>query len=160
MAHRSTARGITYIEVMVALSLLMLLGIGIAPVSWSWYRSVIARSGRSTLLVALRHARAESLDGDCEGSICQTGAPHGLSIQPGRFVIFQGGSYASRDTAYDEVFDSASSLQAASSAATTEVVFAALTADVAAPADFVLKDRNERVSTTSIGRLGEISQAY
>ena len=150
-------RGITYIEIIVVMSIFILFGTCAAPMSFSWYRSTLSRSSRATLLIALRHARAETLAHKCGGDGCSAGASHGVSIRPGRIVLFQGESYAARDETFDEVFDSDAVLATSSA---SEVVFASSTADVAAPFDLVIVDRDGRSSTTSVGRLGEISQSY
>lgn len=150
-------RGITYIEVMVSLSILIMLGASIAPLSYAWYRSMVSRSARDALQIALRHARAESQSDQCEGTDCSAGAAHGVAVQSGRFTVFQGTSYSSRDARFDEDIGSDAPREIAGA---SEAVFASQTADVSAPADFVLTDQEGRISTTSVGSLGQISQTY
>jgi type II secretory pathway pseudopilin PulG len=157
MSTPDSSRGMTYIEILVAISIFILLGTCVAPISFAWYGATISRSSRSSLLIALRHARAESLENSCEGETCSAGMSHGVSIQPGSLVVFQGDSYASRDERFDEVFESDASSDPDEA---SEVVFAASTADAPDPVVFVLHDRDGRNSTTSVGALGEISQTY
>ncbi|HVM73266.1 MAG TPA: hypothetical protein VMU13_00070 [Candidatus Paceibacterota bacterium] len=154
MLLQSAARGISFIEVIIVMALIALVANYTFVVSVGAYRATLRHMSRSSLVTALQHARAESITGHCEAQLCATGMPHGVFIQHGTYVVFEGGSYALRDTAADEVI---SADPATTARGLFEIVFAANTGDVEETGDIVLSDPTGFTSTTTIGSEGQIS---
>ena len=146
-------RGMTLIEILVVLGLFTIIGSFALPVSLSMVRDSSYHADRASLIAALQHARAESVDDACAGSSCNAGAPHGVSIQPHTYVIFQGPHYASRDAVQDEVIDANPSV---GHGGVSEIIFAPSSGDVAAPGEIVLTDASGHASTITVGSEGEI----
>lgn len=147
-------QGLTLIEIMVVLGLMAVVGSFALMVSFDAYRDSSYHADRAALIAALQHARAESIDDVCEGEACTGGTPHGVSIEPSRYVIFQGLSYASRDADADEIIDADPTI---SHSGLSEVVFAISSGDVAQTGDILLTDASGHTSTTTIGSEGQIS---
>ena len=99
----SIARGFTLIEIAVVIGLLALIaGIGLV-VGLGSYQSTLRRDAHNTLQTALIHAQAEALAGVCAGAGCVGPVAHGVYTATSSYVIFEGTSYATRDTAEDVV---------------------------------------------------------
>ena len=153
-ARAPCAGGMTLVEVVIVLALMVVVGNFALLISCSSYRGVSYHTDRANLVAALEHARAQAIDDVCDGSACSDGAPHGVSIQSDRYVIFQGSSYSTRDMSLDEVVEANSSI---THSGTPEVTFSAGSGDVIAPGLIVLSDAYGRTSTTTIGEFGQIS---
>lgn len=90
-----TLAGFTLIEVLIVLGLFgVLFGISL-PISLDSYRSYILTSETKNLLSVVRRARSLAIAND-------HGISHGVSLESDRFILFQGSSFAGRDSAFDE----------------------------------------------------------
>ena len=141
------------IEVLVVLALALIVGGFALMVSFDAYRHASYHADRASLIAALEHARAESIDNVCDGAVCASSAAHGVSIQDDRYVIFQGPEYASRLVDADESIDANPAI---AHSGLSEVVFATSSGDVMDTGTIVLADASGITSTISIGSEGQI----
>lgn len=111
-----TQNGFTLIEIVILFGIfaaLMALGL---PIGIDTYRSYLLTSDTSLVLSVLGRAQEYSFSN-------RNVAPHGVSFQSGKMVVFQGGSYASRTSGYDEDFPESGG---STITAPSEVVFSQL----------------------------------
>lgn len=141
------------LEMIVVMGIFSLVG-GLALfVSMDTYRGSNFHSDRNTFIASLQRARTQSMNNICLGSGCTDGKPHGVKVLSGNtIVVFQGTSYATRDSAVDSVF----ALNIASATGDSEFVFDRLSgASTAASA--TLADDSGRTSVVTINSEGQIS---
>lgn len=101
--HQSKDKGFTIMEVMISLGIfLILLGLT-TPFVLQFYNRYQLDAERTTFIALLRQARAMSLTGE-------NGATHGVYLASSQFTIFEGVSYATRDTSIDQTFERNSSV--------------------------------------------------
>mgnify|MGYP003393241446 CR=1 FL=1 len=146
-------KGFTLIEILVVLGIITIIGSISIIMGVDDYRRQLFRSDRDVLITALQHARAQSVSNICLGDGCDNGKPHGVYISDDEYIMFQGESYATRDTDVDAVIDADSDIE---QSGISEVVFEQLSGDVSSPGDIVLTDSLGRVSTTTVGSEGQI----
>jgi hypothetical protein len=103
--------------------------------------------------MTMQKARSQSENNVCLGSGCTEGKPHGVAFQSDRYVMFQGLTYASRDTAQDEFVEANPGITRTS--AFTEVVFSQLTGDANTSGTIMLADgvRSAQISINYAGRI-------
>lgn len=108
--------GLTLLELMLSIALISILTVISIPV----YQGFQVKNDLdlTTTQVAQTLRRAQVLSQAVDG-----GTNWGMAIADGNIVLFKGTSYATRDTAYDEVTDLPGSLTASG---VTEVVFSTL----------------------------------
>jgi len=158
----NTRSGFTLIELVVVLALIaMVSGFGLI-VSMENYRGYSFHNERDTLVTLLTKARSQAVSNMCFGASCTNGRPHGLHLEPHHYTLFQGDSYATRDTAVDEVLDARYEGVSAVVPSFTDIVFAQLSGKaVANPlgvATITLIDSaGKDTSTISINTEGQIS---
>ncbi len=152
------ARGLTLIEVLVVMTLVVVL-IGVSLlISMESYRGTSFRNERNTVIALLQRARSQSMANFCQG--CNDGKPHGVAIRPAdnpnKYVLFQGTAYSTRDMAYDSIFDASPHVEAAGM---SEVVFAQLSAITTTSGGslLTLSDFAGYTSVISLGSEGQIS---
>jgi prepilin-type N-terminal cleavage/methylation domain-containing protein len=152
MANR-VVRGFTLIEIVVVIGIITILAALIAFVDLNNYRGDAFRAEVSALGVALQTARADSLN-----NINQE--MHGVAIHPGGYdgyVLFQGGSYATRDSTYDESIKAAYGVTFGASSP-TEIVFQQLSGDTSYDGDITFIDPNRAMTMAiTINHEGKIS---
>ena len=96
MGQYGYGRGFTLFEVLIVIGLFTLLG-GLALfMSMDSYRGSSFRSDRDLLVSLLQHARARAMNNMCIGT-CTDGKPHGVRVEPDRYVVFQGPGYSPSD---------------------------------------------------------------
>ena len=140
----SQPKGFTLLEILIAMSIVIVL-IGFAYfIGFDFYRNQALRSDEITVVSILRTARSRAM-----ANINQ--APHGFAFQNDRYILFQGSSYASRNQAYDEV-TGISPLMTATG--TEEVVFEQLSGN--ANASTILLFTSAASSTIFINNEGRI----
>ena len=100
-------------------------------VSLDTFRDYSLRDERNLIVSALHKARSQSVNNMCftAAAPCTDGKPHGVRIEAGQYVIFQGPDFAGRDTAVDEIIKSV--YAPAATTGFTEVVFSPLSANAA-----------------------------
>lgn len=151
--------GFTLLEVLVVMGLIiMVAGFGLV-VSFESYRGYNFRSERDTIVSVLQKARSQAINNMCFGAGCTNGKPHGVYFGTiGKYIIFQGTSYATRDTAVDETINAANA--SASISGIQSVVFSTLSGDAvtvpASPATLTVIDTGAHTSTITVDASGRI----
>jgi hypothetical protein len=92
------------------------------------FRKSSLRGERDKLVAMIHKARAESMNNICLGTGCTAGKAHGVHLSGGQYVLFQGTSYAARDTAVDIV--TVPEYPVSFSGPVSDVVFDTLSGDV------------------------------
>lgn len=122
------ARGFTMIELLIVFALVAIAGAFALFVSMDTLRASTLRSDRNLYVSALQRARAQAMNNICASAGCADGKAHGVKIESdGRFIIFEGASFASRDQTLDSVFR----FTTATTTDLAEVVFAQLSGNSA-----------------------------
>lgn len=95
---RNTNRGFTLVELLLSIATIGVLSAITAPV---WSR-IQTKNDLDVAMVTLAHSlrRAQALSVASDGD-----SVWGVETLSGSITVFKGGSYATRDTTYDEVFD-------------------------------------------------------
>lgn len=148
--------GFTIIEILVVVSLFAVIsGFGLI-VGMDSYRGYAFRADRDTLVSLLERARSQSINNICVGASCTNGKPHGVFVDAvsSRYILFQGATYATRDSANDEV---AAASPLVGRSGLSEVVFAQLSGNASPAGDIVLSGAVGQISTVSINAVGRIS---
>ncbi|MFA6429177.1 MAG: type II secretion system protein [Patescibacteria group bacterium] len=114
-----TAPGFTLLELMLTVALIAILALFSLPVlqSFQLRNDLDLALPTVTQLIHRAQTLARANDGD---------QPWGIKIQPGGITLFQGASYATRQTAFDEVTELSPLIDASG---VNELVFAKLTGD-------------------------------
>ncbi len=99
----------TLIEMLVVLALVGIIGGFALFTSLDTYRGTSFRSDRDLVVALLERSRSQAMNNLCSGG-CTNGKPHGVAIRPSNhltsYVAFQGQTYATRDVAVDDIFNS------------------------------------------------------
>jgi Tfp pilus assembly protein FimT len=120
-------KGFTIFEIVFALALFaILVALGL-PVGLDAYRHYLLSSETNNFLNLLRRAQAQSFGN-------QNTSGHGIYIQSNQYVIFQGGSYASRSSSYDENYPRSTDIAVTGP---TEVDFSAVSGNSNVSSTFV-----------------------
>lgn len=131
-------RGVTLIELLISIAILMtILGVGFG-FSARTYRRYIVDAERDTIVNIFLRARSRAMAN-------VNGSAHGIYVGADDLIVFQGVSYASRAATYDEIYPRTAGLAISGP---SEFVFQALHA-AAAPSG-TLTIGNE-VKSVSIG---------
>lgn len=152
MAHK----GFTLLEILIVMGLvLMVVGLGLI-VSFDDYRGFAFRNERDIVVNVIQKARSQAIHNMCFGASCTDGTPHGVYFgAPGAYIIFQGATYATRDTAVDEVIPARD--KAAVMSGMQSVVFNQLRADAATTGGATLTvTQFERSSVITVDPEGRI----
>ena len=121
MSKKLSSNGFTLLEVLLSVAIISLL----AGLSLSVYRVLIKKNdldiAATTVAASLRRAQilSQAVDRDEAGSVLW-----GVKVQSESIILFNGPSYAARDTALDEIFDVPATVSIGGS---TEIVFAKFT---------------------------------
>lgn len=109
--------GFTLIELLLSISVIMIIAGMSAPIYQSFQVRNDLDIATVTIAQSLRRAEvlAQAVDGDTNW---------GVDIRTGSITVFKGASYATRDTAFDELFDVPTSITPSGA---SEVVFAKFT---------------------------------
>lgn len=128
--QKKSKSGFTLIEILISLGIFAILfAIGL-PLSLDSYRNYILNSETSNLVTLIRRAESLALSNVHNSS-------HGIYIEEDRIILFEGESYAARNTAFDEEFERA---EVVSISGPTEIVFSALESKPNAAVSFVLSN--------------------
>lgn len=144
-ADRNHETGTSLIEILIVIGIFgLIISLGLVT-SFNSYRRSNLRAERDILVSVLAKARNQSISNVNE-------SPHGISVQPGNYVIFQGSSYATRDTSVDEDVPYVSSLTVSG---TNEIVFVQLTGEVTTPGTITISFQSNPadISVNSEGRI-------
>lgn len=150
-------KGFTLMEILLVLGLMGIVFSFTAFISFDTYHGSNFRNERGNIQGALLRARSRSINNVCSGP-CLKGQAHGVHFSPTQYTLFQGDSYATRNTAYDESYTTNSGFTLSD---LTDVMFYQLSGDATTtPAgvwDLVMHDSTNHISTTSINQYGQIT---
>ncbi len=103
----SNLRGVTLVEMLIVISLLISLASLGLFVSFSHYQGVHFRDERMLVIGTLQKARSQALAHLCFAPACTAGVSHGVYFgTPGEYVVYEGDSYATRHETEDERIES------------------------------------------------------
>ena len=91
-------QGITLIEILLVILLIVFLALFIFPVGISFYKSQQLQTHTQGILQTLRLAQLKAM-------AVEQDSPFGVYITNANYILFKGNSFATRDVPYDEVFD-------------------------------------------------------
>lgn len=119
MPNQSIRRGISLLETLLSVSIIVLLAGMAAPVYFSFQVRNDLDVTQVSIAQTLRRAQilAQAVDGD---------SAWGLKVQPGALIMFKGINFSSRDPSFDEQFDVAASV---TPAGVDEIVFSKVSGD-------------------------------
>lgn len=116
-----TNRGFSVVEILLSSAILVIIFALGAPVTLDFYQSQLLTSERDKLIGIIKRARTLSLANKNKSA-------HGVYIDNNQYLLFEGSSYAARNTAYDEFFTHSSALVFSG---VSEIIFAPLSGDAA-----------------------------
>jgi type II secretory pathway pseudopilin PulG len=90
-------RGVTLIELLLACSIILVIGMFMFPIGMAFYYAQMRSSAHDGLESALRKAQQYSITG-------KNASAHGVKLEDGGYVLYEGSSYAVRDVEEDEVY--------------------------------------------------------
>ncbi len=157
MASRriSIRKGFTLLEVLIILGLISVVGALGLIISLDDYRAFHMHNERDMVVAVLHKARSQAINNMCFGAGCTDGKPHGVYFgHAGNYIIYQGTSYAARDTSVDEVIEAKD--DAATVTGASDVTFAPLTGNVTATRTVTVTDISGRVSAITIEPEGRV----
>lgn len=144
-------------EILIVMGLVAIVGGMTAVIGLDGLQGYLYRSDESQVLTALQHARAQAMGNVCLGPACSDGMPHGVAVMPNdhpnAVVVFQGASYATRDSSLDAIIDLHPTT---THSGIGEVVFAQLSGNVTAPGTITLSDPTGRSSSVVVGAWGQL----
>ncbi len=143
---KSGAVGLTLIEILIVAGIIVFLaGLGLF-LGIDFYKNYSFYSERNIIVGILEKARNQALN-----NIGQSN--HGVYFQTSNYVIFQGNSYASRNSAYDQIIPASSLINRSG---LQEIIFNQLNGESSTSGDIILSGGNH-TSTISINNEGGIN---
>jgi prepilin-type N-terminal cleavage/methylation domain-containing protein len=100
---RNKNSGFSLIEILIVLGIFAFVAALTLFVSLDVYRGDSFHAEEDRLFTSLEKARSQAISNMCFGPGCTDGKPHGVHFATTQYTIFQGASWATRDTALDEV---------------------------------------------------------
>jgi len=153
-------RGFTLMEVLIVMALLGIIFSLAAFINLDAYRGSSFRNERDTLVGVLEEARSQAMNGICVGGSCTDSKPYGVHITSTNYTIFQGATYATRDTTYDDVV-AIGPLVSIASGSFTDVIFAQLSGDAttlpAGATSTTITDGMGHTSVISVSSFGQVT---
>ncbi|KKR55704.1 MAG: hypothetical protein UT92_C0001G0047 [Candidatus Curtissbacteria bacterium GW2011_GWA1_40_24] len=128
----NSKNGFTIIEITIVIAIMAAIFGFTAVFGMSFYRQYSFFSEKNNLVAILRKARSRAMS-----NINQSA--HGIYIGSSQYVLFQGSSYASRDSQFDQIFDKS---KAVSASGLNEAVFSPSRGDSSASGTIILTDIN------------------
>lgn len=160
-ARNDARTGFTLLEVLVVIGILTLVAGAGTFFGLESVRGNSFRNDRDMLVAVLQKARSQSTSNMCFGSGCSGGKSHGVRVESGQYVIFQGADWASRDSAVDEAISINTGTVTVSGplgVVPYDVVFAQLSGDAnPATAEITVVDTAGHSSLISINGEGRIA---
>lgn len=143
--NRSCIKGFTFIEIAVVVGILGLIFVLGLPVGIEAYKNYLLTSEIRNFLTIIRRAENLAFSNNYESA-------HGLALEPDRFVLFRGNSYALRNPSFDEEYLRSPSI---SVTGFSELIFSPLSGTPNATATITFSN-NLRSQELSINEAGVI----
>lgn len=137
------------LEVLLTMALLAILAGFSMPVAYQWLHYNEADIAAATIAQNLRRAQALSRANDGDAS-------WGVAVDPSdndQIILFQGSSYATRTTAFDEAFDLSPIITVSG---VSEVVFDQLTGETADTGTITLTTVNSQTRAITVNAYGAV----
>lgn len=130
---------------MIIIGILALLITISLPLTINFYKTRALDVHEQGIVQTLRRAQLKAMSVEADSSF-------GAYITSGQYVLFKGSSYATRDPAYDEVFDLPDNLQVSG---LSEVVFSKLRGTPSDTGTIILTidNQTETININEIGRI-------
>ncbi len=130
---------------MMAMAVLALLIAVSLPLALSFYKTRQLDVCENGIVQALRRAQLKAMSVEADSTF-------GVYISSNQYVLFKGSSYATRDTAYDEVTDLPANLQISG---LSEIVFSKLNGTTLNTGNITLTidNRSETININALGRI-------
>jgi prepilin-type N-terminal cleavage/methylation domain-containing protein len=113
-------KGFTLIEILLVVGIAIIIFFLSAPFGLNFYRTQILNETQSDVVSALQTARHNSI-------LQKNDSPFGVHFETDSYTIFQGSTYASRDTTQDQVFNLTGDIEISGPDADNEILFSKLT---------------------------------
>ncbi|MBU1032419.1 MAG: hypothetical protein ABII13_03730 [Patescibacteria group bacterium] len=139
--------GFTLVELLLVIAGGAIIAGLMIPVAVSFYNNQQVDDMANSLKVTLRRARTFAV-------AQRNDSRYGVRIEPGSFVLFQGASYAARNTSTQEIFTIPSNLNVTSSR--NEFVFSKLYGTSTASSNIVITGLGSRSVTLSVATSGKV----
>lgn len=140
-------KGFTLIEIIIVIAIFVsIVGVG-AFVGIDFYQGSSLESERADLVTVLRKARSRALS-----NINETA--HGVYLGGGQYMIFQGSSYAARNSQFDQIVKKPSGV---SLSGLNEAVFYPLRGDTSASGTIILTNAAGKTESIEINYEGRIN---
>lgn len=117
--------GFTLLEILVVFGMLAILAAFTMYMSMDSYRGYSFRTERDSLVSVLQNARGQAMNNICQGVSCDGGMSHGVHIENGKYIIFQGTTYNSSDSNNQTIYAGTNSINVIGN----DVVFEQLSGD-------------------------------
>ena len=141
----SSSRGFTLVELLVVMALVATMaGLGLF-LSADMYRDISFRSDINSIIASAQKARSQSINNIDE-------KPHGIRLDTSDYTIFEGSSYATRDTSKDQTLPANPSF---TFSGPTEIVFTQLSGESNATGNLVIYN-GFKTATISLNYEGQI----
>lgn len=147
-------KGFTLIELLIVISITSILVVAATPIYSNLQATAQLNESSSQMVQVLRTAQQRA-------RVRKNNAAHGvflLQATADTYVLFQGDSYASRDTAYDRALTLDSGINVLTTLPSNEVVFAAGTGVPSATGTLTLTQITEGSRTIYINEIGSIEE--
>lgn len=141
-----TSKGFTLLEILLSIALIALLAGIAAPIYQSFQVRNDLDIAANTVAQTLRRAEllSQAVDGDVSW---------GVSIQSGSITLFQGVSYAGRNSDFDEIFDMPTSI---TPSGLQEIVFSRFSGEPQTTGTCTLTSSINEIRTITINEKGTI----
>lgn len=140
-----SVRGFSLVELLLTISISLVIGALVFPMSVSYLRSEMIETSRENMVSIVRkaHFQARHLRHD---------SAFGVRFLTDRYVLFEGGSYGARNTSEDQEFPLAGQLEVSG---VTEVVFEKGTGDPNIAGNLTLS-AHDKTRTITIEETGNV----
>ncbi len=149
-----TNTGFTLIEIITVMGIFALVMAGLSAVtSMDTFRGYDWHGNRNLIISTLQKARSQAVNNMCFGAGCTDGLPHGVHLESGKAIVFQGNSYIAGNSINEIIPISTNIILAGLS----DVVFKELTGNVTTVGTINLSDSTLHSSVVDINSEGRIS---
>ena len=147
MLSNDFKKGFSLIELLIVVAIIVVIsGLGLF-VSLDFYKTYALSSERDIVIGILMKARNKAANNFNQSA-------HGVFVDPDGYTIFQGSSYASRNTSYDEFVKRNNSITASG---LSEIVFEQLTGGLTTSEGDVTLSNNVKSINISLNNEGRIN---